>query len=360
MTTAPTTHPFEMYTAIHSQPKEVARLASAEAETIATLAQTIRDCRSVTIVGIGSSLHAAQIGTAVWREVLPHIPVRAIHSFDFVTDSMVRGELTPRDCVIALTHRGTKNYTLQALAIARESKVPTCIITGEERESAASNADTHLSTVPQERSSAHTVSLIGSLAALVVAIEQVTGISGQRLSSAILNVIEGAIAQEGAIQRLAARLSPNTRHIWLVGAGTDVVIARETALKIKETSYIPAEGMSVEEMLHGPFQCAEPQDLFILLDTQGTGSERIGTLREMAHTVGATVLSISNQQTSADGESEGAITVPPSDSPALRAVGALVALQLYTYFVAITRGANPDNFRLDDPRFKKASSLVRL
>jgi glucosamine--fructose-6-phosphate aminotransferase (isomerizing) len=97
---------------------------------------------------------------------------------------MVRGELTPRDCVIALSHRGTKNYTLQALALARESKAPTCIVAGEERESAASYADTHLSTVPQERSSAHTVSLIGSLATLVVAIEQVTGISDQRLSSA--------------------------------------------------------------------------------------------------------------------------------------------------------------------------------
>lgn len=155
-------------------------------------------------------------------------------------------------------------------------------------------------------------------------------------------------------------MSTTTRHIWLVGAGTDVVVARETALKIKETSYIPAEEMSVNEMLPGTFQCAEPQDLFILLDIQGTGLERIATLREMAHTVGATVLSISNQQTSADGESEGAITVQPSDSPALRAVGALVTLQLYAYFVAIMGGANPDNFRLDDPRFKKASSLVRL
>lgn len=360
MTTAPITHPFEMYTAIHSQPKEVARLASAEAETIATLAQTVRGSRSVTIVGIGSSLHAAQIGTALWREVLPHIPVRAIHSFDFVTDSFLRGELTPRDCVIALSHRGTKNYTLQALAIARESKASTCIVTGAERETAARHADMHLSTVPQERSSAHTVSLVGSIATLTALIEKLAGISDRRVSDTMQQVLEGATAQEAIIQQLAARVTSTTRHIWIVGAGADVIVAHETALKIKETSYIPAEGMSVEEMLHGPFQCVEPEDLFLLLDTQGTGSERIATLQEMAHTIGAAVISVSNQQASAEGALEATITIPSCKTRTLGAVGALVALQLFTYFVAISRGTNPDNFRLDDPRFKTASSLVCL
>src|SRR3712207_8664690 len=47
------------------------------------------------------------------------------------------------------------------------------------------------------------------------------------------------------------------RRIWLVGGGPSAVTAEEVALKIKETSYLQAEGMSTETMLHGPFQRSE-------------------------------------------------------------------------------------------------------
>ncbi|WP_287518038.1 SIS domain-containing protein [Okeania sp. SIO2C2] len=54
----------------------------------------------------------------------------------------------------------------------------------------------------------------------------------------------------------------NQRRIWLVGGGQNAITAYEIALKIKETSYLQAEGMSIETMLHGPFQCTETEDLF--------------------------------------------------------------------------------------------------
>ena len=360
MTTTPTPPTFEMLTAIHSQPQEASRVAQASRSGIEQLTQAVRKSNRTTFVGIGSSLHAAQLGAALWREVLPFRPINVQHSFDFVSDSTSRGEITPTDSVVAFSHRGTKMYTRKALGIARESGATTCILTGEERDDAAGLADTHIETVPQERSSAHTVSLIGSIAATTALVEQLAELPDAPLTRQLVKSIEAAIAQEAHVQRLAAKVTPDTRHIWLVGAGTDVVVAREIALKIKETSYIPAEGMSVEEMLHGPFQCVEPDDLFILIDTAGIGTERIATLREMAHVIGATTLTVSSYTDGSESLEDSTISISSSERSPIRAVGALVALQLLTYWIAVSRGANPDGFRLEDPRFKRAASLVTL
>jgi glucosamine--fructose-6-phosphate aminotransferase (isomerizing) len=356
MTTPPT---FEMLTAIHSQPQQASRVTQASRSQIEQLKQAVRKSDRTMFVGIGSSLHAAQLGAALWREVLPIRPIHVQHSFDFVSDPTTRGEINPNTIVVAFSHRGTKMYTLKALSIARELGATTCILTGEERGDAAGLADIHIETVPQERSSAHTVSLIGSIAATTALVEQLAELPEAPLTCQMVASIEAAIAQEASVRRLAATVTPNTRHIWLVGAGTDVVVAREIALKIKETSYIPAEGMSVEEMLHGPFQCVEPNDLFILVDTTGIGTERIATLREMAHVIGAKTMTVSNREGGSPLDAS-TISVESSTLPAMRAVGALVVLQLLTYWIAVSRGSNPDGFRLEDPRFKEASSLVVL
>jgi glucosamine--fructose-6-phosphate aminotransferase (isomerizing) len=175
-----------------------------------------------------------------------------------------------------------------------------------------------------------------------------------------LRATEDAIAQEGTIQGIADSINPETRHIWLVGAGTDVVVAKEIALKIKETSYIPAEGMSVEEMLHGPFQCVEPEDLLILIDTQEIATERIAILRAMARVVSVPIVAVCSSSVARDGRSESGIIVTRGGLRAIRAVGALVALQLLSYFMAVARGTDPDSFRLSEPQFRNACALVKL
>ena len=62
--------------------------------------------------------------------------------------------------------------------------------------------------------------------------------------------------------------------------------AEEVALKIKETSYLQAEGMSTETMLHGPFQCVESDDLFVLVAPAGAAQERTLEVAEIVDEVG--------------------------------------------------------------------------
>lgn len=360
MTTLPTAHPFEMYSAIQSQPEQVARLALSQRDKIAEVAALVRAREVTTLVGIGSSLHAAQIGAALWREILPARRIRTAHSFDFSIEPETVGDDLSDQLVISFSHRGKKKFTLEALARAKEMGAKTCIITGEGIDVAADSADIHISTVKQERSSAHTVSLVGSVAIIASLVEMLAGQSSGRLMTSVRNAISNALGCEEMIRQLVSTLSPRIRHIWLVGAGSDVYVAKEIALKIKETSYIPAEGMSVEEMLHGPFQCVEPDDLMLLIDTQGLGTERIATLEAMSGVVGVPVIMVTASDLTTFSGTSPVIHVERNESRVVQSVGALVVLQLFTYLLSIARGTNPDGFRLEDPRFKEAMSLVRL
>lgn len=354
----PITHPFEMYSAIHSEPAEVSRLVDGDA-SVHRLARELRAAARLTLVGIGSSLHAAQIGACLWRELLPTRPIRVLHSFDFVSDPSLVGDVGEDETVIAFSHRGTKTYTREALALAHARGARTCVVTGQ-GVAGVEGADEHIETVPQERSSAHTVSLIGSLAVMAKLVELTAGLASDEVGTDMVRVTRDALEQEDRIQGLVGGIARETRHIWLVGTGSDVIVARETALKIKETSYIPAEGMSVEEMLHGPFQCVEPSDLLILIDTQGIATPRLETLRRMADVVGVPTISISTGDDEAKGDSSRSVPTPEGSYRAIRSVGALVVLQLFSYYLAVSRGENPDNFRLHEPRFARASALVTL
>src|SRR3712207_7579104 len=94
-----------------------------------------------------------------------------------------------------------------------------------------------------------------------------------------------ALGTEEQVERLA-RERVGRRRIWLLGAGPGALTAAEVALKIKETSYLQAEGTSTETMLHGPFQCVEAEDLFVLIAPAGVAQERTLEVAELVAEIG--------------------------------------------------------------------------
>jgi glucosamine--fructose-6-phosphate aminotransferase (isomerizing) len=363
-------HPYAMYTAIHSQADEISNVVRKSFAETDRLADYVSRCGQVALIGIGSSLHAAQLAGALWREQLPKNRVSAEHAFDFATgysplcleelSSEAQGASESQSMVVVLSHRGSKRYSRQALVQARKSGSTTCLITGEGVEVSPEDADLHITTVPQERSSAHTVSLVGALAVLVGVIERLRLLSNGELVGRLREAVLSGYEAEGAVSSYVKSVSPDTRHIWIVGAGSDVITAKEIALKIKETSYIPAEGLSVEEMLHGPFQCVQPQDLLIAIDMQSIGSERIRSLLQMADVIGMPTFTLGVSRPQGAESSPSFLALSPSASRTMNSVSALVALQLFTYFLALERGRDPDSFRLEDPSFKQAALLTAL
>lgn len=341
-------HPFAMYDAIQAQPGEFARLIRTPAAP--ACAARIRDSKRTFLVGIGTSYHACQFGRFLLRTYVPVVSVTATHAFDFVEFGPPLG---PEDCVIVLSHRGSKLYSVKALERARQAGAGTILITGLNAK--APQADIVVETVAQENSSAHTVSYIGAVAALSAMARDLDGPGARLLEEEIPELLRQSLAVEGTAAKFAD-LHAGRRRIWLTGAGPLEFIAREAALKIKETSYSQAEGMGIEEMLHGPFQCTDADDLFVPIAPAGNGRERVLTLVRLAKEIGASALVVSDAPPT---ESVDALVVPPAPAP-FHSLTCLVALQLFAYHLALKKGTNPDGFRLEDPRFAAAMQSFSL
>jgi glucosamine--fructose-6-phosphate aminotransferase (isomerizing) len=337
-----------MYDAIQAQPGEFARLV--RTLKVADCAAHIRGSNRTFFVGIGTSYHACQFGRFLFRKLAPALQVRAMHSFDFVEFGPPLGT---DDCVVVLSHRGNKLYSAKALERAHQAKSATILITGLDAKAPA--ADVVLETVPQEASSAHTISYMGAVAALSAIARELGGPDARFLEEEMPELLRHSLATEARIAEFA-KAHAARRRIWLMGAGPLEFIAREAALKIKETSYMQAEGMGVEELLHGPFQCTEADDLFVPIAPQGNGRERVLTVARLAKEIGAGLLIVSDTRIP---DTDEILIVPEAPAP-FHSLTCLVALQLFAYRLALEKGTNPDGFRLEDPRFAKAIQSITL
>ena len=123
------------------------------------------------------------------------------------------------------------------------------------------------------------------------------------------------------------------------------------------TSYLQAEGMATETLIHGPLLCASAEDLFVLVAPYGAMRERTLELARLVEEIEAPCLIVGN----GSGAPEGArpLDVPSASEP-FSALVCLLPLQLFAYELALARGTNPDSFRMQDPRFPRLRERVRL
>lgn len=355
-------HPYHMHDAILAQPDAFARAADRGEKVAEDFADGISGCRRLFLVGIGTSHHAAQVGEHLFRAYGGGIDVRAVHSFDF---ALYGPELSPDDAVVAVSHRGTKRYTTLALERALAAGCKTALITGEGGDRVATDAV--FRTTAQEASSAHTVSFTGAVATLALLAGKLghgrTGsptLEVDLLAQEIPDALRGAL-ELGDEAATLARENVGRRRIWLVGGGPGEITAAEVSLKIKETSYLQPEGMPTETMLHGPFQCVEAEDLFVLIAPSGPARERTLEVGALADAVGAPCLVVADDASAREVPAHAAAgLVVPSVPEPFSALTCLVPLQLFSYHLALARGTNPDNFRADDPRFARADVTGRL
>ncbi|MSQ07000.1 MAG: SIS domain-containing protein [Dehalococcoidia bacterium] len=348
-------HPYYMHDAILRQPQAVREMLHRHDAGVQELAATLASKRSVHLVGIGTSWHAALVGHHWFQQLAPGAPqAHAWHSFEFCAYPPPLGR---DDAVIVISHRGTKTYSFQALELSKSRSAYTVAITATNAGPRIQEADVHLTTVEQERSAAFTVSYTAALtvlALLALSLGQRAGDSGmaQRLRKE-LNAAPGAMEQvlagEQVIRQTAQRFQGSRRFIS-VGWGPNTASAYEVALKIKETSAVDSEGIQVEQLLHGPFCSVDAACLLTLIAPPGPGSGRAGDIAKAAAAAGAPVWGLVQQgDTQLAGlctESFALSPLPEIWSPLLY----LIPLQLFTYHLAIAKGAHPDLFQQNNPR----------
>jgi glucosamine--fructose-6-phosphate aminotransferase (isomerizing) len=229
--------------------------------------------RRVLLVGTGTSWHAANQGAWLLREAgVDAWPVQAI-------DAAQHGPRPgPADTLVLLSHRNTKRFTSEVLERARADGVQTVVISGR------GSAGADVETVEQERCAAFTASHLGALMRLA----QLALALGADLGE-LENVpaaVEAALARPGPIVAVPERL------IELTGAGPNQWTAAEGALKVRETARIAAEGLSVEQLYHGPSVALDERDALVCLDGGGPGAERLAAVGDAAEACGTDVVRV--------------------------------------------------------------------
>jgi glutamine---fructose-6-phosphate transaminase (isomerizing) len=356
-----------MYEAIQAQPATWTRVAGRARDQARHLARLTTANQRIYLVGTGTSYHAAQTGENILRAYSGTNDVRAVTAFEF---ALYTPALHKSDVVIVISHRGTKTYSVKSLEIAQAAGCRSVLITGEGPHAVPTPGlvDDVFVGAPQEDSAAHTVSYTASVSILSVLAQELglawharNGLAAEVLEETIPRALETALAVESQTARLAHEFV-NSRRIWIVGGGPAAIVATETALKIKETSYLQAEGLATEMMIHGPFLAVEAEDGFALIAPKGAASERTMALAGMVREVGAPYFVVGDRPAPFDlppGNEKGWVQVPPVPEP-FSTLTTLVPMQLFTYHLALERGRNPDVFRRDDPRFARSGQLVKL
>jgi len=190
--------------------------------------------------------------------------------------------------------------------------------------------------VAAERSSAFTASHLGCLARL----GQLARALGAELDG--LEDVPDAVAQ--ALGRPPVAVQPPARLLEFTGAGTNAWTAAEGALKARETAYVATEGLSAEQLLHGPAVALRPGDGLVVLDGGGPGAGRVNEIGDAAERFGVDVTRL----------------VEHGLPEQLSIFPLIVGVQRIALGLAVALGTDPDSFGRDRPGHDDAWTRLEL
>jgi glutamine---fructose-6-phosphate transaminase (isomerizing) len=308
---------------VERQPADLRALLDDRAP-VEAVAEHLRG-RRLLLVGTGTSWHAANHGAWFLRSA--GVEAWPLQAMDVSLEAALPGE---SDGLLLLSHRNTKRYTSGVIASARERGVACVAISGR----GSPGAD--IETVEPERSAAFTASHLGALMRLAQLAQALGADLGEldAVPDAVASVLDGP----------STAVAPPERLLEFTGAGTNQWTAAEGALKVRETSYVATEGLSVEQLLHGPSVALRAGDALVCLDGGGPGVERIAAVADAAEACGVRVHRIV----------ERGIGEPLSVFPLT------VHVQRIALELAEGLGTNPDTFGFDVPGRKEAWGAVEL
>jgi glutamine---fructose-6-phosphate transaminase (isomerizing) len=306
-----------------SQPALLRELL-ADVAPVEAAAERLRG-RRVWLCGTGTSWHAANHGAWFLRAAgVDALPVQAADAVLGLPDP---GE---DDGLLLLSHTGAKRHAKTVLDRAREFGME-CVVVG-----ARGREGIDLTTSERERSSAYTASHLAAMARLAALAVALGGELGE------LAAVPDAVA--AALDGPGPGVEPPARLLEYTGAGANQWTAAEGALKVRETARVAAEGLSAEQLLHGPLVALGDGDALVVLDGGGPATERLDDVARLAEHDGARVHRISS----------------PDLGEPLSVFPLTVTVHRIALEAAETLGTDPDAFGYDVPGRKGPWEAVDL
>jgi glucosamine--fructose-6-phosphate aminotransferase (isomerizing) len=306
----------------------------------------------VTIIACGTASYVGLIGK-YWIEQLARVPVEVDVASEFRYRDPV---LTPNMLGVVVSQSGETADTLAALRHMKASGVTTAGIINVPTSSMAREVDLLLPThagpeIGVASTKAFTCQL-AVMAALAVNLARAKGrLDAAEEAEIVRHLIEApaainaALAHDAEIEAMAHTIA-QARDVLYLGRGPDYALALEGALKLKEISYIHAEGYAAGEMKHGPIALIDEAVPIIVIAPSGPLFEKTVSNMQEVRARGGKVVLISDADGLAEaGEGCLATIEMPSVHPLIAPLVYAVPVQLLAYHVAVAKGTDVDQPR---------------
>jgi len=313
-------------------------------------AEQLRDVRRIIILGCGTSWHAGLIGEYMLEE-FARIPVEVEYASEFRYRNPIIDEGT---LVLVISQSGETIDTLAAMREARRRGAKALGIVNVVGSTIARESDggVYIHAGPEigVASTKAFTSQVTVLALLTLLMGRHRGLSRDydieiaRELSALPRRIEEALSEREAVRRIAELYGKHDNFIYL-GRGFHFPVALEGALKLKEISYIHAEGYPAAEMKHGPIALIDENMPVVFICTRDSAYEKVmSNMMEVRARKGRIIAVATEGDTEIQSRADHVLYVPAT-IPMLQPILSVIPLQLLAYDIAVARGCDVDQPR---------------
>lgn len=311
----------------------------------------IASAERIVMVACGTSWHAALIGKQL-IESLARVPVVVEYASEFRYRNPV---ILPHDVVIAISQSGETADTLAAVKLAKERGAFIYAICNVIGSSISREAHTGTYThVGPEIGVASTKAFTGQVTVLTMFALSLAEIIGTITTEKYEELVRGLLDLPHHIERILehseevkeiAHLFADVKNFIYLGRGYNYPIALEGALKLKEISYIHAEGYPAAEMKHGPIALVDEHMPIVMIAPQDDVYDKIiSNIQELKARKGRIIGIISEGDVDIQELTDYAVQIPRV-APELEAILSIIPLQLLSYYIAVYNGKDVDQPR---------------
>ncbi len=312
-----------------------------------------KNAKRIIFIACGTSWHAGLVGEYLFEE-FARIPVEVEYASEFRYRNPV---IYPDDIVIAISQSGETADTLAAIELAKSKGatiVGVCNVVGSSI-ARATHAGSYTHAGP-EIGVASTKAFTAQVTVLTLMALHVARIRGTMTMpesrfrqilyelESIPKKIEEVLKLNDQVKEIAFKYKDVTNALYL-GRGFTFPVALEGALKLKEISYIHAEGYPAAEMKHGPIALIDDEMPVFVIATKGANYEKVvSNIQEVKARKGQVIAVVTAGDKDVKGVADHVMEIPETDESLVPLIS-VIPLQLLSYHIAVMRGCNVDQPR---------------
>ncbi|MBB6112771.1 glutamine--fructose-6-phosphate transaminase (isomerizing) [Mucilaginibacter lappiensis] len=314
-------------------------------------AEKLKNVDRIIIIACGTSWHAGLVGEYLIEEYA-RVPVEVEYASEFRYRNPI---ITEKDLVIAISQSGETADTMAAIELAKEKGATifgVCNVVGASIPRIThAGVYTHAGPEIGVASTKAFTAQVSVLTLMAFYIAQQRGtITQSKLVeyltelNEVPQLVEKALKSNERVKEIAAKFKDSTNCLFL-GRGSSFPVALEGALKLKEISYIHAEGYPAAEMKHGPIALIDDDMPVVFIATQHSSYEKvISNIQEVKARKGHVIAIVTEGDTEVRNMADYVIEIPQTNEAFVPLV-ATIPLQLLAYHIAVMRGCNVDQPR---------------